>query len=240
MALGFYEDLSVDCGLPHPPIPLPVFLVVEQAIRAAWGLIRTKPNAHFRLASDVEDEVTYELIERLTNEVFNRGSVPGFDSTLIRKPTRETKVSNYDETQHDLMPDLLFDLVDRPSVFKPSQDWLFVECKPVQSGRAAGAHYCDRGIARFVRGDYAWAMTSALMIGYVTEPYTISRKLTAALKERTVELPTLRFPTPCAHSPRTALSEPTHITEHRRSFSYVKTGKQAPPVALRHLWLRRD
>jgi len=46
----------------------------------------------------------------------------------------------------------------------------------VQSGRAAGGHYCDKGIIRFVRGDYAWAMRDALMVGYVTEGYSITTK----------------------------------------------------------------
>jgi hypothetical protein len=240
MALGLYEELMAESGLPHPSIPLAVFLVVEQAIRAAWKLRQAKPSERFRLAAEVEDDVTYDLVERVTNEVFNRGIVPGFDAKLIRKPTRETKVSNFDESKRDLMPDMLFDLVDRPPVFKPSQDWLFIECKPVQAGRAAGAHYCDRGIARFVRGDYAWAMTSALMVGYVTARYTIASKLTAALNERRAALPTTSFPKKCPRSPKTEASEPTHITQHRRTFRYVQTGAQAPPIALRHLWLRRD
>lgn len=238
MAQGFYDKEQL--GLPHPPISLSVFLVVEAALRAAWELMRTKPSTNFQLLSEDEDPVTWQLCERLCNEVFNRGVVEGFDRFLFGKPTRDTKISNFDGAKRDMMPDLLIDLVDRPVVRIPAQDWFFIECKPVQSGRSAGAHYCDRGIIRFVRGDYAWAMPNALMVGYVTTDYTISTKLTAALKQRRTKLPTTILPKPCSCSPRTKWSEPTHITQHDRTFNYIETGQPAPAITLRHLWLKRD
>jgi hypothetical protein len=237
MAQGFYEE---NLELPHPPISLPVFLVVEAALRAAWDLMRTKPNPDFQLLTEDEDPVTCELCERICNEIFNRGVVEGFDRNLFGKPTRESKVKNCDGKKLDKMPDLLIDLVDRPVVRIPAQDSLFIECKPVQVGRSAGAHYCDKGIIRFVQGDYAWAMPNALMIGYVTENYTVSKKLNAALSKRRTAIPTIALPKLCKRSPATESSEPTHISKHGRTFRYVETDKPAPPILLRHLWLRRD
>lgn len=237
MAQGFYEE---NLELPHPPISLSVFLVVEAALRATWDLMRTKSNPNLQLLTEDEDPVTCELCERICNEVFNRGVVDGFDRSLFAKPTRESKLRNYNGKNQDKMPDLLIDLVDRPAVRIPAQDWLFVECKPVQSGRPAGAHYCDKGIIRFVRGDYAWAMPNALMVGYVTEKYTLSQKLVTALKKRRATIPTLAFPKPCVHSPATKWSEPTHISEHERTFQYVETDQPASSIVLRHLWMRRD
>jgi len=238
MPQGFYQQEELE--LPHPPISPSVFLVVEAALRATWELMRTKPSTKLQLLRADEDPVTCELCERLCNEVFNRGVVEGFDRTLFAKPTRETKVSNYDGKNPDKMPDLLIDLVDRPVVRIPAQDWLFIECKPVQSGRSAGAYYCDKGIIRFVHGDYAWAMGEALMVGYVTEECTISKKLIAALKKRGSTIPTVMSPEPCVHSPATTCGEPTHITVHGRRFRYVQNDQPAPPIRLRHLWLRRD
>lgn len=237
MAQGFYEE---NLELPHPPISLSVFLIVESALRATWDLMRTKPSTNLQLLTEDEDPVTCELCERICNEVFNRGVVEGFDRSLFAKPTRESKLKNYTGKNQDKMPDLLFDLVNRPAVRIPAQDWLFIECKPVQSGRSAGAHYCDKGIIRFVRGDYAWAMPQALMVGYVTENYTVAKKLNAALKKRRTTIPTLALPKPCAHSPTTKWSEPTHISKHGRTFRYVETDQPAPSILLRHLWLRRD
>lgn len=183
--------------------------------------------------------MTAELYDRLTNEVFNRDIVRGFDTTLLTMPMREPKVSNYDRTNTELMPDMVIGFVGRPYVAIPNQDLLFIECKPVQVGRSAGAHYCDRGIIRFVRGDYAWAMTSALMVGYATTNYRVLPKLATALRSRT-SITTTVIPHQCRHSLASASSEPTHISEHRRTFRYTQTGRQAPPVSLRHLWLKRD
>jgi hypothetical protein len=238
MPHGFYQE--EDLELPHPAISLSVFLVVEAALRAAWEMMRTTPSAKFQLLREDEDPVTCELCERLCNEVFNRGVVDGFDRTLFSKPARESKIKNYNGEKIDKMPDLLLDLVDRPAVRIPAQDWLFIECKPVQSGRAAGAHYCNKGIIRFVRGDYAWAMRDALMVGYVTEGYTITTKLTAALKKRGSTIQTLALPKPCVRSAASTWSEATHTTKHGRNFSYVETGQPALPIRLRHVWLKRD
>src|SRR5262245_38103918 len=101
MAQGFYEE---NLELPHPPISLPVFLIVEAALRAAWDLMRTKPNPNLQLLSEDEDPVTCELCERICNEVFNRGVVEGFDRNLFGKPTRESKVKNCDGKKVDKMP----------------------------------------------------------------------------------------------------------------------------------------
>ncbi len=240
MAYGFYEEGLTGVELPHPPISLPIFLVVEEALRVAWERMRTHPRPAFDLLNATEDVVTHELYERLQDEVFNKGVVGGFDRQLFTVITRESKVRNYDRTKLDKMPDLLIGLADRLNVFKPSQDWLFIECKPVDSDHSVGVHYCDKGIIRFVRGEYAWAMTSALMVGYARIGYTLSPKLAIALEVRARELLTIAFPRSCRRSVPGQNSEVVHVSRHSRPFSYVETGQQAPAITIRHLWLRRD
>ena len=93
MSHGFYQE--EEPGLPHPAISLSIFLVVEAALRAAWQMMRTNPSQNFQLRREDEDPVTCELCERLCNEVFNRGVVEGFDRILFSKPTRESKVKNF-------------------------------------------------------------------------------------------------------------------------------------------------
>ena len=56
--------------------------------------------------------------------------------------------------------------------------------------RPAGGAYCDKGIIRFVSGDYAWGMPQALMIGYAASGYTMPRKLEEAFKDRKTVLKT--------------------------------------------------
>jgi len=240
MGLEFYGEGVAGTELPHPPISLPLFLVVEEALCVAWDYLRTNPKPKFNLLSATEDVVTQELYERLYDEVFNKGVVDGFDRQLFTVVTRESKVRNYDGAKLDKMPDLLIGLSDRLNVFKLSQDWFFIECKPVDLGHSAGVHYCDKGIIRFVRGEYAWAMTSALMVGYVRNGYSISPKLTKALKKREKEVPTFALPYPCQRSKPGKNNEVVHISKHSRTFNYIETGRQAPAITLRHLWLRRD
>jgi len=240
MGFGFYGKELAGVELPHPTISLAIFLVVEEALRAAWDSLRTHPRSGFDLLNETEDVVTHELYERLYDTVFNKGIVKGFDRQLFTVVTRESKVRNYDGAMLDKMPDLLIGLFDRLNVFKPSQDWIFIECKPVDTDHSVGVHYCDRGIIRFVRGEYAWAMTSALMIGYTRTGYTISGKLVKALEARVKELPTIAFPHPCKRSKAGPNSEVAHISSHLRTFSYVETGHQAPDIIIRHLWLKRD
>jgi len=239
MPHGFYEEEGAAVELPHPPISLSVSLVVEEAVRAAWELVRTRPSAKFALATAEEDEVTHELYERLYDEVFNKGVVEGFDRQLFTVVTRESKVRNYDGAMLDKRPDLLIGLADRTGVFKPSQDWIFIECKPVDCDHSVGVYYCDKGVIRFVRGEYAWAMTSALMIGYAHKGYTIHPKLTDALAERPALL-TVHLPRPCRKSKAGLNYEAVQISRHERAFSYVETRKQAPAITVRHLWLNRD
>jgi len=240
MGFGFYGKELTTAELPHPTISLPIFLVVEEALRAAWDSLRVNPRPGFDLLNATEDVVTQELHERVYDTVFNKGVVEGFDRQLFTVVTREAKVRNYDGAMLDKMPDLLIGLSDRLNVLKLSQDWLFIECKPVDVEHSVGVHYCGKGIIRFVRGEYAWAMTSALMIGYTRIGYTISDKLVKALKSREKEIPTIAFPVPCKRSKSEENSEVVHISRHERTFSYVETGQQAPDITIRHLWLRRD
>ncbi|OLE54055.1 MAG: hypothetical protein AUG51_10130 [Acidobacteria bacterium 13_1_20CM_3_53_8] len=237
MALGFYGGAR---KLPHPPVSLSVFLVVENGIRAAWELMRTDPRPGFDLLTAVEDEVTHELYQRLYDEVFNKNVVEGFDRQLLTDITRESKVRNYDGTNLDKMPDLIFGLVDRPNVFRFSQDWIFVECKPVDSSHSVGFYYCGKGIIRFIKGEYAWAMTSALMVAYTRTGYTVIPKLTNALQASSTDMHTLDFPYQCRKSKAGPSSEVVHITRHSRTFIYIETKRPAEAITIRHLWLKRD
>ncbi len=240
MGFGFFGEDLLETELPHPTISLAIFLVVEEAVRAAWESLRTHPRSGFDILNATEDVVTHELYERLFDTIFNKGIVEGFDRQLFTVVTRESKVRNYDGSMLDKMPDLLIGLSDRLNVYKPTQDWIFIECKPADLEHPVGVHYCDKGIVRFVRGEYAWAMTSALMIAYARSGFTISGKLDSALQERKKQLPTTAFPLPCRRSTPSPNSEVVHISRHSRIFRYVETGRQAPEITIRHLWLRRD
>jgi hypothetical protein len=101
-------------------------------------------------------------------------------------------------------------------------------------------HYCDKGIIRFVRGEYAWAMPNALMIGYAGDGYSMPAKLEDALRERRAKLKSKGVVTACPDTAAGAYTHHPHITTHRRGFTYPSTGTKAPQIVLRHLWFDRN
>jgi hypothetical protein len=240
MGLKFYGNGTIGAKLPHPPISLSIFLVIEEALCTAWNYLKDNSRPGFNLLSATEDVITQELFEELFDHIFNKGIVDGFDRELFTVITREPKVRNYNGANLDKMPDILIGLVDRLNVFKLSQDGCFIECKPVDSNHTTGVHYCNKGIIRFVQGDYAWAMTCALMVGYICNGYTIVPKLDNALRRYYREVPTSVFPQQCRLSKPGKNNEVVYFSKHSRTFSYCESGQQAPDIMIRHLWLRRD
>lgn len=236
------HGLSKAMRPPHPSIAPWVFLIVEKAIRRAWRLLRKQPREGFDLSAAKEDELTHELYEVLYDVVFTQALVKGFNRELLRAVVREPKVRSYDRGSLDKMPDLLIALAGRGPVAIPTQDGVFIECKPVDADHPVGSCYCDKGLIRFVNGDYAWAMQEAMMVGYAREGYSISPKLTAALKDkdRGKTIATEAMPSPCRWSSAGRFSEAVHASTHGRTFIYVGTENHAPPITIRHLWLRRD
>jgi hypothetical protein len=236
VSLGVFHKTSKSRP-PHPPVSIAVLLVVEDAIKVAWSIIKKLPVSEFDLASADEDTITQKLHEVLMDELFGTDTVPGFNGELIAKGTREEKLRSFDGKHLDKMPDLIFGVIGR-DVYMRTQDGVFIECKPVDATHTAGVHYCDKGIIRFVRGDYAWCMLSAMMVGYAAEGYTIVPKLTDALAKSTT-ITTKVTPAKCPRSKPVLFSQDAHVSVHERNFSYVETGEPAPDITLRHVWLNR-
>lgn len=237
MNYGFYRNEEAE--LPHKPIPLAMFLIVEEALRVSWQRLKDRPTPRIDLRTAEEDAVTHDLYEVIFDEVFNKGLVDGFDEERFTVSTREAKVRNYDGSNPDKMPDLLVGLKGRSEVYRRTQDWLFIECKPVDATHTVGVHYGAKGISRFIRGDYAWAMTSALMVGYASSGYAIDPKLIETLGDRAKEFEVQEMPKCCSLSLSTAISEAVYLTRHKRTFNYQENGNAAPSIQLRHLWLKR-
>ena len=234
MTLAMYNE--PEFALPHPPISLSVFLVLEEAVCAAWEVLRLHPPPRFSLATAIEADINAYLHETLKDNIWNRDVVDGFDDELIRTIVRpETR--SFDGKHLGKKPDMMVELVDIPEGVRPSQYGIFIECKPVDAKHSLVAHYCDKGIQRFVCGDYAWAMTQAMMIGYVDSDENPAERIEPALEARKDVVLPVHAPTTCPHSLK---GLPVAITEHHRDFCYVENGQKAPDITLRHLWLRRN
>jgi hypothetical protein len=240
MTLEMFEESHEGIRLPHPPLSLRLHLVVEAALCAAWELMTQHGRRGFDLQTAREDAVTHELYERLYDEVFDRDVVDGFNREVFASVRREPKVRNFSGHHLDKMPDLLVEFIDRPAGVMNSQHGLFIECKPVDRDHPVGSHYCDKGLIRFVCGDYAWAMQSAMMVAYAREGYSLVPKLSEALaSNRREPIPTSFGPESCPHKRASILAEQVAVSKHQRTIEYVENALPAGIIVIRHLWLKR-
>ena len=240
MTLKMFGEGHDGFRLPHPPLSLRSHLIVEAAICATWKLMVNRGRTGFDLQNADEDTVTHELHERLYDEVFDKGIVEGFDREIFASVHRDPKVRNFNGDNLDKMPDLLVDFIDRPAGAMNSQHGLFIECKPVNRRHPAGSTYCDAGLIRFVRGDYAWAMQNAMMVGYAREGYSLNPKLSEALaSNRKVAIPVSSGLAGCPRSRASAFADQVAISKHQRTFNYVESNLPAGVIVIRHLWLKR-
>ena len=233
MGLGLSTDWAETeraFSLPHPQVSITVFLTLEGAITAAWTILHTEPPRPFDPKTAKETDFTTHLHEILQDHLLDSGEVDGFTTEVFSSVARP-EVRNFDGKKTSKKPDMVAFLADRPNV-KRSQDGIFVECKPVDAAHSLLSDYCDAGVARFVVGDYAWAMTEALMVGYNTAHDKPSVALVTPFKQRAKVVQASGKLLDCRASPHKPV---VATTRHKRTFRV--TGKRVPEIALRHLWL---
>lgn len=226
--------------LPHTRLGLPVILLVRRVILRAFELLRQDG---FNLAAASEDQITTALRNTIENNLRQTGEVRGFNKRTFESVNRQVQCENFDGSRLNMTPDVFFKLNDCESnrgAVLSAFDGLFVEAKPVDSKHPAGGRYCDDGLIRFVRGDYAWAMEEAMMLAYARDVRTIAKHLLPAMKEapRMAALKTIHLPIPLkvAGAAATPLAEAVHVSHHRREFSWLHRKGQATPVEVFHIW----
>ena len=231
---GFFAA-GVDYQLPHPTIDSAVFVVIHNAVRRAFALLRATT---FSLPTAQEDQITQQLQWILEDRLRQTGEVPGFDERVFRRVLRAPEVTNFDGQHPAKKPDLVFELARDETLVLSSQDSLFVECKRVGTTHPVGSVYCDTGVSRFIDGDYAWAMQEAMMLGYVRSGYTILGKLDPILAAQP-HYDRLGQPTATALVPA-SVSDPSteHLrsTLHNRSFDWPHGQGPAVNIRLFHSW----
>lgn len=226
--------------LPHPRLGLPVILLIRRVLLRALELLRAQ---NFQLAAASEDEVTAALRSVITNNLRESGSVAGFSKRTYEPVVRQGQWANYNGAILTKTPDLCFQLRHDESGPRPvirEFDALFIECKPVDATHSVGGKYCDDGLIRFVRGDYAWAMQEGMMLAYARDGRTIAKHLIPAMSEfaRMDSLKTVQLPEP-SNSPFAAASaatEAVHVSRHRRGFQWPHSKGEATDITIYHIW----
>lgn len=227
MAVGFFTQ-DIEFALPHPPIQQRTILLICKVIRKAWELLVATPPTGFVLHAADEDTITQLLAEIIENRLRKNGEVGGFDKVQFGKVIREPKITNYNKEHPDKMPDIFFDLKREEVPIISDQDGLFVECKPVDTEHPVFSCYCQKGLIRFVNGDYAWAMQDALMVGYVSGNYSFEKLASVLSKEESADLKTVD------HFPR----QPSmYRSNHERDFMWLDGRGQACRISVSHFWL---
>ncbi len=238
----FTLGVSPECyRLPHPHLGLPVILVIRRVLCRAFEILRQ--DGKFNLAAAAEDQVTAALRAVIENDLRQTGSVPGFNRRAYEPVERQGQVANYDGTRPAKSPDLCFKLRHddyEPRMVLSEYDALFVECKPVDAAHFAGRDYCEKGLIRFVRGDYAWAMQEGMMLAYVRDGRTIAGHLIPAMSEprHMASLAIVELPAPCTApgAGADAHMEAIHLSKHRRSFPWPDRKGDASDITIYHLW----
>ena len=226
--------------LPHPRLGLPVILLIRRVLLRAFDLLREQK---YNLAAANEDPVTAALRSTIENNLRLSGEVRGFHKRNFETVIRQGQWANFDGTRLTKTPDLFFKLRDdegRRGGVLSEFDGLFIEAKPVDTSHSAGSKYCDDGLIRFVRGDYAWAMQEAMMLAYARNGRTIAGHLIPAMTETgrmtsldTIQLPKASLTAAAAFCPE---AEAVHISRHRRHFPWPDAKGPATDITVYHLW----
>jgi hypothetical protein len=226
--------------LPHPRLGLPVILLVCRVLFRAFELLREQG---FNLATAKEDDITSALRSVIESNLRQTGEVPGFSKRTYETVIRQGQWANYDNSRLTKTPDLFFKLRDDESsrgAVLSEFDGLFVEAKPVDAQHPVGGRYCDDGLIRFVRGDYAWAMEEAMMLAYVRGSRSIAKHLLPVMEEparmRTLQTEQLPTALTAVSAGATEFAEVVHISRHRREFQWPAGKGKATPVEVFHVW----
>ena len=234
MAFGLSTDASTErdrkISYPHEPVSITLFLALENAIAEAWRILHADRSGPFDPEAAIEPDFTAHLHEILEDRLLDSGDVEGFTRDVFTRVMRP-ELRNYDWEKPSKKPDMVVALADRPNV-KSTQDGIFIECKMVDSRPSRLNDYCDHGINRFIIGDYAWAMTEALMVGFKNVHDKPSTALESAFKRPGRPVHAVGKLRDCNRSMN---NPPTAVSVHKRTFKMFK--KRVPKIKLRHLWL---
>lgn len=220
-------ELTRGLSLPLPHIPHKVMLVVVGVLEQAWMDISGRhPDI---LTHGSEAEISTLLESRL---IAMRDEDSCWES-LISGVSRGRESVSFDGRHLEKRPDLSFHLTGRNFSFP-----MVAECKLIDHSNGKTVRlYCEDGLARFLRGEYAWGTREAFMFAYVRDQSGISTHLNSHLASFQGDTPD---PFATELLPCQVLTNNTDVAQsrHGRLFPYLQTAGSSPgPIVLWHVWL---
>ncbi|MCL7930512.1 hypothetical protein [Halomonas llamarensis] len=216
-------------------IPMSLMTVAQNALAHAWRLLLEEcAKGQFAICSEHEDVITERLYMILDDLYTNEpDTIRGF--SLFQLPVREGNLANRAGDKLDNQPDLAFrPLRGQLDTRSSAMAAIFVECKPIDSKHPVGSTYCKAGISRFVRGDYAWAVDRAIMLGYVRNTCPLPEGLAYVL-EGDAGRQTYRVEENLRYLGKTAEDDDVYGSVHRRGADTTSSS-----ITLHHLWLNPE
>lgn len=234
---GRYSSYAPAAEFPHPKLEPEVFIILHRVLIRALEILDADAQP---LATMHEDPITSSLQRVIENRLRQTGEVSGFRAPFFERVTRQHECDSFDGSLQRERPDLFFGIHPDDS-FRAriqSDQWgVFAECKPVDAGHFAGSDYCEGGLARFIRGDYAWAMQDALMVAYARDGRTIESHLVPAMASRAhLHVQNAVAPFPAAECSSGRYNEGLHVGTHARPFEWSAGRGPACPIAIYHSW----
>ena len=202
--------------------------VLAERLQQAFNDVRMRAPA--TVATGTEPAVTALMQARL-NRLIHEDPLWG---QLVLCVGRGSESISFDGSHLEKRPDLSIVLSGRERRFP-----LVAEAKILDAAASKTAElYCEKGIRRFVEGEYAWGNREAFMIGYVRDGSSIDTTLKDSLS-KAMELHPARYLVEALPVPVDSGSSDLAYTRHGRDFVY---GSQRPPngpgpISVWHLWL---
>lgn len=222
-------ELTRGLELPLPEVPSVHLRIIAEGILRAFKAVRACSPA--TVASGSEAEVTALMEARLNTMI----ELDPLWRQLVLCVARGKESLSFDGSHLEKRPDLSVYLSNRNRGFP-----LIMEAKILDAPTAkTESLYCDKGLRRFVEGEYAWGNREAFMIAYVRDGSSIGTKLTPYLAHAMTKTPPgyLVEAIPVAiGSGDTDLAQ----SRHGRNFNYggETSPPQSPgPISVWHLWL---
>lgn len=215
-------------ALPHPALSSAIKVVIVRALISAWEHVLKEENDALALG---EVRLTARLVRVLNRIRDEAGPGSAFSARVFQTVVRGGELESFDGKHLEKRPDLVFRLLTvRSGVASSEYDGLFVECKVVDATHPVKA-YWTKGIARFLSGDYGWAMREGLMIAYRGDAHAIGTSLAPLFKKNNTTL--VLLPPPAGSH---ECSVEHAVSRHPRKWTY-RSGEAPGEIELRHLWV---
>jgi len=215
--------------LPLPEIEAEHLKIVAEGLLQAFNDVRAQSSA--TVFSGIEAEVT-ALMEARLNMLIEEDPLWG---QLVLCVARGKESLSFNGSHLEKRPDLSIYLSNRTRGFP-----LITEAKILDS--TAGqteALYCDKGLQRFIDGEYAWGNREAFMIAYVRDGSSIEMKLKPFLSAAMTRIPPSYLVEELPICVGDASSD-LAFSRHGRTFTYTNQealADQPGPITVWHLWL---